>query len=244
MPLDWDVQLLRLSIFSRDLISATETDWKIWTGEDEAENRLSIPGGKAYVGAFSGGQLGLSYAGPRLDVVWSAVVPEGNELRSLPTVGKYREAFEAFSSSAEKFLSATPTKILRVAFACSLMSQVESREEGYKQLATLLTSVALKPEMTDFLYRCNWHRTSNVIPGMDINRLTTWSVVHAANNFLQIAGEQAALLSSEGVRAIRLEIDHNTDAATKEPFEQSKIVPIFKELRDLAAENAAKGELQ
>ena len=59
MPLDWAVQLLRLTVFSNAPIPVSERDWHTITGQEEAENRIAILGGKAYSGRFAGGQLSL-----------------------------------------------------------------------------------------------------------------------------------------------------------------------------------------
>ena len=43
---------------------------------------------------------------------------------------------------------------------------------------------------------------------------------------------------------MRLEMDHNTDQSHTQPFDESQLVPIYKDLANLALQNAEQGEVQ
>ena len=161
----------------------------------------------------------------------------------MPSLGPWNDVFQTFENTIAKWLSKATIPTVRLAFGALLLHQVNSREEAYKELDDLLFSVDANPKMKELFYRCNWPTESDVVSGLMINRLTSWSPLHVTRNLLQLTGESFNVSSGPELHTVRLEIDHNTDQARSTPFETGQIVPIFSELVGLARENAEKGEL-
>jgi len=242
MPIEWVAEQLRLSAFSSGGVPATEQDWQRITGQEEAESRTAIAGGKMYGGSFQGGTLTLAYSGPRIDVILNAVLKGETEGR-ISSIGSWKDASVAFRDTMVEWLGQTKIPIVRLAFGAILLHQVDGRETAYKTLDELLISVVVDPKMRELVFRCNWPVESKVIAGLMVNRITGWSAIRATAGLLQITGENFNVASGPEINAVRLEIDHNTDQANSKPFKSGQLVPIFTELVELAQQNAEKGEV-
>lgn len=244
MRLDWGVQVARLTLFLRDPYSVSDKDWLTITGQDEAETRQVIPGGKRLSGRVPNGALQVAAAGHRFDVVLSAVELEENEELFIPSVGTLDETLKTFVESTCKWIDQTKPLVVRAAFGAVLTYKTETRDGAYQHLKGLLKSVDVQPEkMRDLLYRVNWKCTSRVQEGLIINRLTTWSALRIVRKLIEIGDEIATESGGEEIHAVRLEVDHNTDDANRTPFDPDKMMPIYSELVDLGRENAAEGEV-
>jgi len=245
MALNWGAQFLRLSVFSPSIIAITGADWKAITKQEESESRQNIPGGKRLSGLFGPGRLTVSAVGGRLDVLFTP--PEKNEEPSefkLPVIASWDDALKFFVAATAPWITNATFPIVRIAFGASLLSQADDRKQAYETLQSLLKSLAIAPErMRDLLYRINWPIESKAVPGVMINRLTTWSTLRVFTKLIQIGGGHVGEPEpSPEVYAVQLEIDHNTDEARTQPFDQGYIGPIFNELVEFANENVAKGE--
>ncbi len=243
MPAEWVTEQLRLSAFSNGPIPATERDWQKITGQEEAENRTAIAGGKMFSGTFQGGTLSLAYSGLRADIILNATLKETTEEPQLPSFGRWSDTSVSFRNTVSKWLEETAVPIVRLAFGATVLHQVATREAAYKTLDELLISVEANPKMRELLFRCNWPSESKAVPGLMINRITTWSAIRASQSRLQITGESFNVSPGPELNAVRLEIDHNTDQAISEPFDRARLVPIFQELVELARQNVERGEV-
>lgn len=243
MPLEWLTEQVRLSVFSSGPVPAGEQDWKSITGQEEADNRTAIVGGKMFSGGFRGGNLTLAYSGPRIDVILNAVLKEDRQEPQFASVGSWSDVSVAFHDTITAWLKQTTLPILRLAFGGILLHQVENREKAYEVLDGLLPSVVVDPKMSELIFRVNWPVQSKVIAGLMINRITNWSALRASKARLQMTGESFNVTSGPEVNAVRLEFDHNTDQANTKPFDGSQLAPIFEELVEFAEENVEKGEV-
>ena len=246
MP-DWAVQLLRVSLFSSGAVALTEArHWKLLTGQDEAENRLTIPGGKQYVGKFLSSVFNLAFYAQRCDVIANAddTMPDTTKLHTLPTFGLWDEVLDEFLAAVCPFVEAFEFPIIRVAFGGVLLAAAESKEDSYRQLGELVQSVKIDPvRMRELVYRVNWPQQSSVVNGLELNRLTTWNSIMFARGLMQITGAEVTMATAESsLNAARLEFDMNTFQGRKEPFEAGTVVPILHELVFMARENAKAGE--
>jgi hypothetical protein len=244
MPYDWAVQQLRLSLFASEPITLSESLWKTITGQDEAESRTAVPGGKQYSGKFLGGVLVMSYAASRADFVLNldeAAIDLTQEEVFSPTIGKWTDLATSFAKTAETILQNFPSPTVRLAFSGNLLLQTESREDSYKKLDDLLVSVEVDTKSRDLIFRINWPQESEAVDGLELNRITTWSAINFKRT-LRVTGSEGAVAPSIETPFVRLEFDHNTDQARKETFEKAQTVPIFQELLKLARENAETGE--
>lgn len=244
MPIDWGVNTLRLSVFCADNTTASDATWKLLTGQDEAENRASVPGGRSFSGAAAGGILTLTHAGPRLDLLLQPKVTEAEE-PELPLMGAWPDVRATFDKMAVPLLTSTKQPVLRLAVGAVMLAKSDTVEQSYEQLKGLLQSLKVDPKkMRDLHYRVNWAFDSKVL-GLKVNRLTTWTSMRFTTALMQVTGDKlnvAAAVANE-LFAIRMECDHNTDAANLTPFPPNKIITIYQELAQLVAENAEKGEV-
>jgi hypothetical protein len=244
MGLDWGVQIARLTLFLSEPHAISDKDWTIITGQEEAETRQAVPGGKRLSGSLPSGVMHMSAMASRFDVILTAAeIDEGEEVQ-LPSVGPYDETFNSFFESTCKWIEDVKPRATRIAFGTVLTYKAANREEAYGHLRDLLKSLKVDPKnMRDLQYRVNWPGKSKIEQGLVVNRLTTWSSLRIVRKLLQISETAVEGGDTKHVDAVRLEIDHNTDEATKGPFDQANLVPIYLELVELARENAAEGEV-
>ena len=132
--------------------------------------------------------------------------------------------------------------IMRVAFGAVLLSSAKDRKAAYEGLEDLLSSVTIRPEMKELIFRVNYPTTSKVVAGLPLNRITNWSALQFVARTIQLSNLEVNPPLSEA-HAIRLEIDHNTDAARSEPFTTQQTIDLYAESVKHASENAAKGEI-
>jgi hypothetical protein len=244
MDLDWGVESARLSLFLSEPHAISDKDWAIITGQQEAETRQAVPGGKRLSGPVPSGVMHMSAMASRFDVILTAAdIAEGEEVQ-LPSVGPYDETFTSFFEGTCKWIVEVNPSVARIAFGAVLTYKAQNREEGYGHLRDQLKSLKVDPKnMRDLLYRVNWPGESKVEQGLVVNRLTTWSALRIVRKFLQISEIAVEAGDTAHVNAIRLEMDHNTDEAKKTTFVQGKLIPIYSELVGLARQNAAEGEV-
>jgi hypothetical protein len=132
MPREWVTEQLRLSAFSNAPIPTTERDWQKITGQEEAENRTAIAGGKMFSGSFQGGTLSLAYSGLRADIILNATLKETAEEPQLPSFGRWSDTSVFFRDTVSKWLEQAAVPMVRLAFGAILLHQVDSRESAYK----------------------------------------------------------------------------------------------------------------
>ncbi len=244
MPTNWGANLLRLSIFCSENTTASEATWQSITGQDEADNRSAVPGGKSYSGLAGGGLLTLTYAGPRVDLVLQPK-PDEKINFEVPAVGLWADVHGTFNAMALALFASISAPIIRMAVGGVLLSKTDTLEQSYEQLQALLKSVKIEPKrMRDLLFRVNWPIESKVA-GVKVNRLTTWAAMRYSSAMVQLTGDKMSVaeIPADALFAVRLECDHNTDGNNQKPFENNKIVPIYEELIKLLEENATKGEV-
>jgi hypothetical protein len=244
MDLDWGVEVARLSLFLSEPRAISDRDWAIITGQQEAETRQAVPGGKSLSGSVPSGVMHMSAAASRFDVMLRhADISEGEELQ-LPSVGPYDETFTSFFESTCKWIEEAGPSATRIAFGAVLTCKAANREDAYGHLRDLLKSLKVDPKkMRDLQYRVNWPGDSKVQQGLVVNRITTWSSIRIIRKLLQVSGTDVEDRDTRHVDAVRLEIDHNTDVAKKAPFDQGMLIPIYSELVELARQNAVEGEV-
>jgi hypothetical protein len=243
---DWLVQQLRVSLFSSQAFPVSEDGWKLLTGQPEADNRVNVPGGRQYSGKLLGGFLALTITPHRLDIVLG-FDSTGNVSGGyfIPVIGQWTDLAVSFENTVQPFLEKATTPITRMAFGANLLTVTPSRDAAYRALATLLTSVKVDVAlMRELIFKINWPQESKVIQGLEINRISGWSSLIISTNLVQmgLTGIPMAQNAPNSTHAVSLELDHNTAADRTIPFENHHLMPIFRELITLAAENARSGE--
>jgi hypothetical protein len=244
MPIDWGVNLVRLSIFCTENATASDATWKMLTGQGEAENRVAAPGGRTFSGTVGDGLLALTHSGPRLDLVYQAKGTDTPD-PEIPLLGPWPAVRDTFGKMSTALLSSITQPIVRLAVGGVLLAKAETVEQSYERLRDLLKSVKIDPKKTrDLHYRVNW-ALDDEVEGLKINRITTWASMRFNTTFMQITGDKVAVAGTpaKGLFAVRLEVDHNTDALNQEPLGHNKLMPIYQHLVALIDENAEKGEV-
>lgn len=245
MELEWHAESLRVSLFTRVAPKLTDQDWKTLTGQEEADTRTQIPGGRAFIGSAFGGQLTLANPGLRIDCMLSAVPSEQPIAGTFNSVGLWSKISETFLEATVPWISQLDIEVTRVAFGCVLLLKTDSRDEAYARLNDLIGSLTVKPGMHDLIFRINWPAKSKVVPDLQINRITSWAAVRISLGTLLLTGAAPAQVQlAPPTDYVRLEIDHNTVQEWGKPFDREQVASIYKELVSLADENAKKGEVQ
>lgn len=245
MP-DWAVQQLRVSLFSSAAVTLSEAHWKAITGQDEADNRIALPGGKQYSGKFLDAAFLLGFTGSRCDVVATTeeIVVEPDKEAKLPVFGEWKALSTTFAERLIPFVRDFEFPIIRIAFGAVVLMPAGSKEEAYKMLARYISSVKIDPvNMRELSFRVNWPRPSTAMQGLELNRITNWAAIYTTRGLMQVMGPEMVFgTAGPELHAARLEIDHNTSPTHKEPFEPGVRVPILEELIAMARDNVETGE--
>ena len=100
--------------------------------------------------------------------------------------------------------------------------------------------------MRDFLYQVNRRRASKTVSGVDVNRLSKWSVASISQMTLQIQPDPTTLLSKVGepISAVRLELDINNVPTPDWSFSGESAMQLFDELVELGPEISESGEVE
>jgi len=246
MPLDWTCENIRLSLFSTEAIRLSGEDWKDLTGQEEADQEQKGAGRHVFAGPLFGGQLSLGAVANRCDCILSPITPtEMITDEYVPSVGQWPIPFEGFQKATEWYLTRVRYPVSRMAFAATLLNKHTNRLDAYKALVTQVKSITHPPEaLHDLIYRINWPTNSTVDNTLLLNRITTWSVQQLQLQILVPDGNSPNAYMNELSFQLRLELDHNTDQKHTTPFDATRLLPIYKELTNLALQNAAEGEIQ
>lgn len=246
MPLDWTCETLRLSLFSSDSLLVTGDDWSALTSQTEAEREQRQAGRKTFSSELFGGLLSLSSIANRADIVLS---PSTNVERlsedNIPSIGPWPACLDLFREATEAYLPKFGVPIYRVAFGAILLSVHRERLDAYKVLTSQVKSLSHPPEaLHDVLFRINWPQNSTADNSLMLNRLTTWRVQQAQLQVVVPDGNSPPSYVHPLAHVMRLELDHNTDASRTEPFDADLAIPIYRELTNLALQNAEQGEIR
>lgn len=168
---------------------------------------------------------------------------EGDE-RMLLEIGTPESALDSFLSVVSRWLTSglAPTA-QRIALGAVLLSPVENRAEGYRDLGSLLNAVKIDPEnSTDFLYQINRPRPSHEIEGLGINRLSKWAV--AVMSELVVAVNPVGTLVSETPESFAVvgEFDINTQPKPELVLAPQEMGSLVSEFRHAILELAADGD--
>jgi hypothetical protein len=247
MALDWIAESLRLSLFSNGMVDLTGADWKKITGEDEAETQQKVAGRRTMAGTYLAGTLNVSAVGPRIDCVLSPhqLPKENAEEAYVPSLGAWPMVCDEFFKGTTDWVGSFDRPVVRMAFGATLYSRFPDRQAAYSALIGLLKSVQGDPKrLNELVFRINWPVNSKSLNDLMLNRITQWAVLEMRAFQLVIqSGAEPVVGSTPVTFVIRLELDHNTDAQWATPFDPRRLVPIYRELVELAYENAEKGEL-
>jgi hypothetical protein len=126
---------------------------------------------------------------------------------------------------------------MRLTFGGKLLQAAATQREAYRVLAWYLPFVKLRPTPNDFLLQINRRKkSSRVVKGLPINRLSTWSKM----NVVVFAQPGTSFTWPENCYSA-LELNMNTAPEKAEVIPNELLVPLFRELADLGIALAKHG---
>ncbi len=195
-------------------------------------------------GLFENGKLILSKQSNKVD--WLYVV-DPQKMSPIPVLGDFLDELERIRPLISKWLKDKCPPTNRFAFGSDLLQPVDSQIRGNQRISEYLRSVNIDLEhSSDFAYQINRPCASGVIKGMQINRLSKWSVIRIQTIFQVINSGQGVVapnpLSSEVINACRLEVDINTSADFHYDIPKDSFIPILDELINLGTSITEHGD--
>lgn len=246
MALEWITAGLRVSLFAQENFSDSQAIWKTLTGSDEFETQRNVPGRRQISGPFQSGVLNVAATATRLDCVMQPSPPSGEgeiDADYIPSLGPWPDSIKNFVGATSNWLSSVNNPILRLALGGAVVTRCNDLHDAYGVLSSQLRNVKVDPDRTrDLIYRVNYPVESSVT-GEKLNRVTTWAAMQLSLQVVHDFGSSSVSSESTGATVVRLEFDCSTDADRSQPFDPSKLVPIYDELVALASENVERGEV-
>jgi hypothetical protein len=122
---------------------------------------------------------------------------------------------------------------------------VPDRTTAYRELQRLVPSVQFDSEHTrEALYQINRPKQSRALPGIELNRITKWNSVKQGQIFASIEpGVPPTVVTSDSEHFVHCECDNSTPQDGTAELDAKVLPSLFEELRDMALENLAKGEI-
>ena len=238
----WQAEGLRLTVFPTEGYQAKEQQlWRELVGE-EPDSKTDLSKQQAHVekGALESGRLTLQVKTNRMD--W-LLGPKAEEQRQpFATIGQFNEVLPMFTDLMLRWLGfESRPPVQRLAFAATLVQQVQDQEAGYERLAAYLHSVTVDTRNScDLAYQINRPRSLGLSGMTDfrVNRLSKWYVMAVVAGPL-LPGPPIRFPSTEHY-ACRLELDINT--AQEFEGELSDLSNVLKLLVELGKEIAEGGD--
>jgi hypothetical protein len=212
----WVSELVRVTAFfpTRTSGSPQVPTWRDVAGQ-EPEQIMNRAGLHAEVGPFARGRLQISSQLPlRADLLYSPPADTVTEEPVMPNVGTPREAVDAMTAPARRFVAALG-QIARLAVGLHASQLMEERAAVQAELSRLLRHhLDFDNNVRDFILQTNRPRQSEAVPGLLINRLGKWSEGQHTLSVMDSEGRMAtATLPRFG---LHVETDVNTDVERDE----------------------------
>jgi hypothetical protein len=234
----WEVDLLRLTIFTTAPLSAEMLSW--WTSvtgvQPEATSSRATVGIHTVEGGYKHARLVLNIGPGRID--WMLVPPAPSAENPTPVIGGYADTARLFSELLKPWIRDTPTSLFRIAYGAVLRLPAADKASAYKVLGQLIPSLKVDPDnSSDLMYQINRARQSKVIDGLRINRLSKWLAIHFG-----VIEAVSRVKGSGSEHFCRVELDVNTDLEYK-PDIRAKAIELVDELHNLGAEILTCGDI-
>src|SRR5437016_808109 len=233
---EWQVEQVRLTAFPIPGETTLSSEWWSAVTDLQPDEATTNPkkGSALIQGEFPPGMLILKLEPDRID--WLLTPSEDGDqfelLRGFPVLGPGTEPISAFSSIAEKWLSRKDLPAIgRIAFGAVLMHPEEDRRAGYIRLPEYVP-VQVNPESSDFIYQINLPTvpTATGIEGLQLNRLSRWSVAALKSMKLTVTGTALQPRLFPDVAALRLELDINNVPTLAGRIPEAKLIDLYREL--------------
>ena len=242
----WLVQAVRLSLFVTPEAQAFEAPaWQTLTDAAPAHQATTRGVITVEEGPFGPGRLQLQAQRappPRIDLVLGPAPPPETSAVTLPVLGSFADAVAAVRLPAERLLQ-SGIATARIAFGVMHVQSARDWADAARIIQGTLGPTRLDiVNAQDFLYRVNRRRTSNVVPGLPMNRLASWSCVVWQEMLINVASGQSGGGSPARFSAT-LETDFSTDEGRREPIGTQHLLALLAELQRLTLEVANQGDI-
>lgn len=246
---DWQVQVLRLTVFYRPGAQFDISGWWAKLTGDQPETETEKPKESTIIqeGSFKDGRLTLVKAPSIIDLRLQLPEKIIDLSSGLPTIGSFEQQEPDFVKISNKLLELDSLPpINRVAFGSVVILPMESHVQAYKELAAYIKTVKIDADNSrDFLYRINRRRPSQIkAEGLTINRLNKWSVVGFQTGVFPPLAAGASLVTSPPKYACHLELDISTCQESQDNLPKKELFPILEELVSMAKEIITKGDIE
>jgi len=243
-PADWYLESLRLTAFRVHPIADERDEWMRFVGaEPEVEIRSRAEGATAYISAMPHelGTLTLQVDGTRRKADWFVGAVRLHDVPpALPIVGPLADVLPQLRSFVSDWCARNEDSSRRVAVGLVLLGpDYQDRASGYDSLQPFLPAVHLDGQSSDFMYRINRQRPSQVAATL-VNRVSLWSVVRMLD--VELGSAAMPVNKAEQYRR-RVALDINTAQEQDAEFDASMQSRLIHELLDLGLEISEKGDI-
>jgi hypothetical protein len=228
----WQTELLRVTAFPISGATVVPNSWKEITGNDPDESVKQPPPMQSFdAGPFFVGRLSVGYQPGRIELV---LMPDQTaRVEGLRHLGDFHPAMDMVLPAARKMFG--PDMVMqRLAVGAVLLYPVESAEDGYKVLRSILPVAREIPETArDFSFQLNVPVTLSVtgISDIEINRLLKWSAVRLRlANIVGGSDVPTQIVGGTEIYVVRVEMDINTQADLAVPLSYQNIIHVIDHL--------------
>ena len=236
----WLVEQLRLTAFPAPggPGTALARDWWVGTTGQPPESVQEEPrkGSIQLQGKHDDGQLVMSANAERLDIRKLFSSPP-HARSSIPEYSKARMTFVELASRWLR-LEARP-QIQRLAFGVVVTSTPSSNLEDCREiLGHHLPAMDMsRVELRDFMFQGNRRRSSDVMQGVEVNRVAKWAISMVQDVVITPAG---LAVQQHTTFSPRLELDINSDS--RNALRGNRLVQLFEEFATLADQIVKNGD--
>lgn len=246
----WQTELIRLTAFPGASTNVLNQNW--WEelmGERPTKyNKDLKKQEQTDEGPFKNGRLILAVTPLRIDWIYRTVEDESEEpMKSLPIVGSFEQTLKDFTELITPWFSKGDLIVSRLAFGCILLQEADDPSAAYRLVSSYLPfekgNVLDSQSVSDFVYRINRKKQSDVVKELVINRLSSWNAIALRSLQIVSTGNRTIRQDlAEPLYAARVELDINTSADYETDLPPNNLSNLFQELIDAGTEIAIYGD--
>lgn len=236
----WQIDSLRLTAFSNQVIDSKEQNWfsRLTGGIPEQSGARPQQGEYFESGPFMGGVIEVKSAFNRMDCVLTALTQPS----SFPKLdGSPDQVVSAFIDRASAWMADLGFPVVRVAFGMGASKIAENREGANRVIMAYVPGVNLDPEAVHNLgIHLSYPFSSAVVPNCEIEPLSKWTSILAQMFTMQ----PGAMVSTPAIRRehlCRVEFDVFTPADRFEPVANDLLLRLVTELAGASLDVLSKG---
>lgn len=240
--IEWHIESIRTTVFLNGLLKPLALQSWLEKVSNSGSTRLNItPTSFQGSARATTGLLRVNWASNRLDVILSSEDPQN--VQAIAPLSSANDLFTQVMLPLKDLEELPPA--VRIAYGLVLSCRVQNESAGLDLLSKFLTRVKLSKASRDLLYRVNVPVESKSIPGVVLNRLTTWLVGQIQILQVEIKADgsqvQSNLIETPPF-STRLEMDLSTDAQEQLNCSSVDIEKLLHELSGISLDIAAHGE--